>query len=340
MRTRTALYALGLALAFGLCAGCANTPPIAHVSVPPMTAPVTGSAVPTVDSAPNSTRCPANSKDPAITQLTAENAATTSASPSSTPLPADFEAVAVVRCEDEVQTVAGDGTWNFALAQRATSGLSALMTALRTPSSSAPSGSSFACSAVGIVVPDFALVDAQGRILRPTLPHDVCALPLTAAIDAVNALPWKTEAEQRLAQEQTQPELQTGCPGEYKDVFEFVPIPSASPWTTTVEPTMACEYTVSSATSPGDPTNLGEFSHGLKLTGARQLAIADAITNSRATAPKACSAKATRFALVTVSMSQNVAIELDGCRRMAYPDYYLVQAPSAVLTALRAAGIE
>jgi hypothetical protein len=279
------------------------------------------------------TRCPSDSQDPAVVQLAADGG-----SAQSKPLPASFDAVAVVRCEDEVETVSGDGTWDMALAQRATGDLSALIAALRTPSSDPPTASDIACAAVGVEIPVFALVDAEGRIVRPALPHDECDEPLTKVLDAVNAMPWKTETEQKLSQDQTRAEIDTGCLPAYKDVFDL-PSPGAAPWTTSLEPTIACEYTVSG--SAGGSVGLGEFDHGLKLSAAQQLTISTALKSSDSglTAAKACSTQASTFALLMVSPSENVVVELDGCLRVSYPDYFVAQAPPSLLAALREAGI-
>jgi hypothetical protein len=301
-----------------------------HVVDPPR-------AVATNESFSPNTQCPSDSQDPAVAQLAAASASSPGA-----PLPADFDAVAVVRCKDEVETVAGDGTWDMALAQRATSDIGALTTALRTPSSEPPTASDFACSAIGIAVPNFALVDAEGHIVRPILPHDECGEPLTKVLDAVNALPWKTETEQKLSQDQTQAEIDTGCLPAYKDVFDL-PSPGAAPWTTSLEPTIACEYTVSG--SAGGSVGLGEFDHGLKLSAAQRLTISTALKGSGSgpasgsTSAKACSAQASTFALLMVSPSENVVVELDGCLRVSYPDYFVAQAPPSLLAALREAGI-
>jgi hypothetical protein len=279
------------------------------------------------------TQCPSDSQDPAVAQLAAVSASSPGA-----PLPADFDPVAVVRCEDEVETVAGDGAWDTALAQRATGNISALITALRTPSSNPPAHSNIACAAIGIALPNFALVDAEGHIVRPVLPHGECDQPLPAALNAVNSLPWKTETEQRLSQDQTQAEIDTGCLPAYKNVFDL-PSPGAAPWTTSLEPTAACEYTVSG--SAGGSVGLGVFDHGLKLSAAQQFAISTALKSPGAgsTATKACSAQASTFALLMVSPSENVVVELDGCLRVSYPDYFVAQAPPALLTTLREAGI-
>ena len=325
MRARTAL--LGLVLIGGLCVGCAPrgaTPPI-----------VEGNPTPSVPAAVASiqaqaTQCPADSKDPVITRLAADGVPSMSGSL----LPADFDAVAVVRCKDEEETIPGDGVWDVALAQRATTGLSALTAALRTPSSGPPTASDFACSAVGFLLPNFALVDARGQIVRPRLPHDECDQPLTEALNAVNAMPWQTETEQRLSQVQTQAESDTGCPPAYKNVFDL-PSPKATPWTELTEPTTACEYAVSS-TSGG--VGIGAFVRGVRLDGAQRLAVSTALTSAASTPAKACSTQATTFALLMVSLSENVVVELDGCLRMSYPDYFVTQAPTSVLATLRGAG--
>ena len=332
MRTRTALLGFtGSVLLIGLCTGCASMKPGPVRVVEPPRAAVTNPSF-----SPD-TQCPSDSQDPAVVRLAA-----VSASSPGVPLPANFDAVAVVRCKDEVEPVAGDGTWDTALAQRATGDISALMTALRTPSSKPPTASDFACTAVGIAVPNFALVDAAGHIVRPILPHDECDQPLAKVLDAVNALPWKTETEQKLSQDQTQAEIDTGCLPAYKDVFDL-PSPGAAPWTTSLEPTIACEYTVT--VGADDSVGVGEFDHGLKLSAAQQVAISAALKSSvsvsasASTTAKACSTRASTIALLMVSPSENVAVELDGCLRVSYPDYFVAQAPPALLAALREAGI-
>ena len=326
MRGRTAL--LGLILAGGLCAGCAdNTPPIERASTAPFP-----QAVPSADEAPvTGEKCPSDATDPAIKQLAADSSDSASQSPLST----SFVAVAAVRCLDEVETVAGDGTWNIAVEQRATSDLSALITALRTPSSNAPAGSNIACADPGVLIPLFALVDAQGRITRPALPHDECQMPLPQALAAISALPWKTEAEQRLSQVQTQSEVDTGCPSTYKDTFDF-DIPNAKPWTAPLDPTTACEYTATTPTSADPGIAIGDFSHGVKLSSAQQHAIASALKNLGPATT--CTTQASKFLLLTAPTQQNLVVELDGCRRVSYPDYYVMQAPASLLAALSTAG--
>lgn len=332
MRACMALLS-GLLLAAGLCAGCGSATRTVSVGASgPAQSPATSPVGPLVGA-----QCPSGSTDPAITRL----AAVTTASPSTVPLPADFTAVAAVRCGVEVETIADDGTWTVALGQRATGNLDALITALRLPSVSPPAGTQIACAAVAMVLPNFALVDAQGRIVRPSLPHDACDSPLPQAVDALNALAWKTETKQKLAQVQTQAEIDTGCPNAYKDVFELPAGASSTPWIApdgapTVKPAAACEYTVSP--TGGSPIGLGEFGHGVKLGSTQQLAIASALTNAGSTPAAACTATASKFALLTVGAS-DIAVELDGCQRTVYPNLFVAQTPPSVLNALSAAGI-
>ena len=343
MRARTAVV-LGSVLVGGLCAACG--PSVAHTNIG------VGSSTPTTSSSSISdspasanadgtwtggTQCPAGSKDPAVVRL----GAIAATAPTSL-LPADFEAVAAVRCEVVLKTVAGDGIWDVALAQRATIDLDSLVSALRQPSSSAPTDAGFACAAVGVVLPNFALVDAHGRIVRPSLPHSQCGSPLVPALDALNALRWATETQQRLSQVETPAEVGTGCPNAYKDVFDFRAAPAATPWVeahgaASLKPTTVCEYRVSQVSAAGGIA-VGMFDHGLKLSSAQQRAVAAAFADSSVSAAEPCELQASKFALLTVGGS-NLAVELDGCLRTSYPDFSFAQTPAAVLAALRAAGV-
>lgn len=326
---------LGSALIAGLCAGCASSTAPADAG-PPVT-PFSGAPNGRL---PGGTQCPSGSKDPAIAALSAATGAPT---PLGTPLPVDFRTVAVVRCEAVTQTIAGEGVWTVALAQRATGDLQPLLTALRLSSRAAPTDTQFACAAVGVVPPNFALVGAHGQIMRPSLPHDECGIPLPQALDALDALPWKTEAEQKLSQVQSPAEVETGCPNAYKYVFDFRsnkavetlwPLARGS---ASVTPTTACEYSVSQASASGG-VPVGAFERGVKLTSAQQQAIAAAYLQVGRLGFKPCASAATKFALLTVGTAE-IAVELDGCQRTDYPDYSGSQTPASVLATLRAAGI-
>jgi len=188
---------------------------------------------------------------------------------------------------------------------------------------------------VGFVVPSFALVDANSHILVPKLPLDECGTPLSAVLDAFNALHWTTETEQKLTQIQTESEIESGCPPEFKDLFELES-GTAQPYTTGVTPTVACEYTV---TPTGQVQNdVGRFSHGTKLSNSQQSAIAAELETAGKSVAKSCAAKATKFALL-LQGSTYVVIELNGCQRTDFPSEFLGATPAALLSELSAAGI-
>ena len=93
--------------------------------------------------------------------------------------------------------------------------------------------------------------------MRPRLPHDACGIPLPRVLTTLAALPWRTETAERLNQLQTQPEIDTGCPPAYKDMFEFpvsgTPVPSGlvrGP--SNPEPNTVCAYPV--VPTPGTVT--------------------------------------------------------------------------------------
>lgn len=338
MRARMAVLSASAALLAVLCAGCGSVSARAGSGGTDAAASAVSTALP--DGAPDGgTVCPAGAVDSAFRSLS--GAATASPSPLGTPLPVDFRTVAVVRCVDVSQSFPGGGVWNVALAQRATTGLQPLLTALRLPSQSPPTGQ-YGCSAVGIVLPNFALVGAHGQFMRPGLPHDACGMPLTKALDALNALPWKTEISQKLDQIQSPAEQSTGCPNGYKDVFGLHPAPIApTAWpaehgAASVTPTTACEYTVTQPSTNGNAA-VGSFTRGLKLGSSQQKAIAAAYL--RGTVPKIpCTSQATKFALLSVG-TDYIAVELDGCLRTSYTDFSTTQTPADVLGVLRSVGI-
>lgn len=278
-------------------------------------------------------QCPSSSADPAIAKLRADAAQVS--------LPVGFHAVAAVRCETVVRTVAGDGEWQFADALRADSGLAALLAALGQPSETPPTGM-YACTAIGVLVPDFGLVDATGRVIRPRLPQTACGQPLPQVLTAVNNLPWRTETEQRVSQTQNQQEIDSGCYPQYKDVFEIPQPASPLPWSkvrppVSNGPAMACLYAVahtSNALTDGD-----DFVRGTALDSAQQSSVGRALSLVGDSPAPTCSATATRFVVLFVPSAAGVAVELDGCKRVLWPDGFMAPAPAGLLQAVAALGL-
>lgn len=334
-----------VALAAGCASGTGGVDANAGYAAP-KTAP--GSAAPGRQNALNEAlpptltgQCPTSAADPAIAKLRADT--------TQVPLPAGFDAVAVVECKTVAQTVPGDGEWQFADAQRADSGLAALLAALRLPSQPPPSGT-YACTAIGMVQPYFGLVDANGNVIRPRLPQTACGLPQIKALDALSALSWRTEAQQRLNQTQNQQEVVSGCYPQYKDVFELSQPTSALPWSKTSHqantlPAMACIYAAGyMPRSPGSTTESSavvgdDFIRGTRLDSVQESALVHELSLvGDSPAPK-CSQTATRFAVLFVTDAAGVGVELDGCQRVLWPDGYLSPAPASLIQTISALGV-
>jgi len=324
-----------------LCAGCASIPAqdstsssdIGQNSSSDTTPhPGGGSAVP-VPPMGGGAGCPSDSTDPAVVKLRAQ--------PPQVPLPANFHAVAAVRCMSRSRMVPGDGEWEFAEADRADSGLAAVLAALRLPSQPTPA-TQVACAAVGILLPPFALVDANGAVVDPVLPQTFCGTPLTQVLDAMDALPWRTETEQKTTQLQTQAEIDTGCASHYKDLFVLPGFATPTPWSEVRPPAApgplkACVYTVPpESASTADP----QFLSGATFSSAQEEAVTQALAvmDGKTPAP-ACPAVAGRFAMFTGLGLNGAVIELDGCHRIEWPDGFKQTASASLLRALTAAGV-
>lgn len=279
-------------------------------------------------------RCPDTATDPAILKLRAQ--------PAMVQLPADFHAVAAVRCVTQDRTVPGDGKWQFSDAQRTDSGLDALLTALKLPSTTAPPGSQIACAAVGIALPPFALVSVSGAIVDPVLPHDICGMPLHQVLDAINALPWRTETEQKVTQIETQAELDTNCAPAYKDQFELPVLHSPTPWSEvrapfTPGPITACLYTVLPGTGSISETT---FERGLKLDSSQESAVTQALASMDGKTPApACTTAATRFVEFSGGELNGAMLEFDGCHRVRWPNGFMEKGSESFIQALAAIGI-
>jgi hypothetical protein len=137
------------------------------------------------------------------------------------PLPATFTPVAVVRCYSKARGVDGHGLWRFNVKQQANRRLGAFVGALRRPSVQTPPGT--ACLLIRYAAPAFAVVDRQGRVLRPTLPSTECGKPFLAAITDLEHLPWVTVSVHRTVQIATRAELRAGCDPTYKDIIASGP---------------------------------------------------------------------------------------------------------------------
>jgi hypothetical protein len=118
------------------------------------------------------------------------------------PLPLAFQPASVLRCVTGTTTINGKGTYESATLERATSGFTPLLAALRAPSGHAQAGTM--CPMFAMVPPEFVLVGKDGSTLSPTLPVTGCGQFQQGVVTALNALPWKTVSV-RLFPSQGQP---------------------------------------------------------------------------------------------------------------------------------------
>ncbi len=168
-----------------------SAPPVTSPSVlprPSVPTPTSGPAVP-----PLGTRAIT-----AVAGLPCPNPASPgqATSPSPKPLPPSLVITAVVRCET-VQRSYPVGSWSVQLAEVADSGLGPFLAALRAPSDPMPSG--IMCPDFRILVPWFELVDSAGIAINVAIPTDQCGAPKTAAITALQALPFRVTDAVRIS---------------------------------------------------------------------------------------------------------------------------------------------
>ncbi len=107
----------------------------------------------------------------------------------STSLPLAFVPVSVERCAEGYQTVPGKGMWLTATLERADTGLTALINALRAPS--VGGRPDHACSAMATVPQVIVLIGTTGEKLSYRLPSNGCDLTSSKETQALDALPWQ-----------------------------------------------------------------------------------------------------------------------------------------------------
>lgn len=261
----------------------------------------------------------------------------------------------------ETHAVPGDGTWWFAVAQRADTKLTDLINALHEPSVKTTQGVEVVCTAVGLQLPAFGLVGADGTVVRPQLPVTVCGMPLPDVLHAFNSLPWKTESETKTTRQSTTATLPSrppaGCPSQTEYLIGWPVGESAEPWSRVRHPpmppiTLACEYRIDYGSTP-EP--VGTVISGTTLTpdqarkiqGAVDVASLPAAT-PLPTAPPYFTASlgdcpqsvhADRFVALGGPNDLPYLAELGGCSRLRFPNGYLAQVSPDLTDLLAAVGI-
>ncbi|RAO43633.1 hypothetical protein GAR06_04769 [Micromonospora saelicesensis] len=199
--------------------------------------------------------------------------------------------------------------------------LAALTAVLRLPD--APTNPDLACRADLQMAPWLALVDAEGRWIRPGIPLASCHNHLPDAVsEALDALPLTTVATRPLAEiESARPDM-AGCGQRWVDMAEVGTMADhdARPGTLR-SPFLAgqtvrlCVYDVPRSDQENGKA-AGVLAHGTVLRGDRRAAVEHALGASDPANP--CNASASRFAVLRpmTGSDPRAYVELDGCRRI------------------------
>jgi hypothetical protein len=229
-------------------------------------------------------------------------------------LDGDFTPTAVVICGREPQRRA-DGGQDLVATERRSDDVAALVTALRLQDD--PSDAVM-CTTEASVLPWLALIDADGRWMRPRIPVGVCGKPRPEVSEALAALQLTTVATRPVVELESAEAVAAGCSQKWKDVLSVETAGNRTPRRGAVpEPFPAgqqvrlCVYEVTNS-EPGT----GNFVHGTVLPADRRTAIEHALKAAGPAEP--CSAHASRFALLrsVAGGDPQTYVELDGCRRI------------------------
>jgi len=230
----------------------------------------------------------------------------------------DFTPRAVVICAEQVDQRADGGTDLVAAESRADD-ITGLVAALRLPDSRPTTG---ACTADLPTVPWFALLDAQGRWVRPGVPMDACDKVRIEVRDALAGLRL-TRVSTRVLREIESPQAAaSGCGQSWANMVAVETTDgSATPaavssalWPPT-ERIRLCVFRVP-AGEQGTGKPGGDFERGGPLTPQRRAAIEKPLL--AAPAARKCTTEASRFAVLSAAdgTGATVYVELDGCQRI------------------------
>ena len=227
-----------------------------------------------------------------------------------------FPAVAAVRCGSNILKRPTGGSDMAATEERADD-IGGLLAALRLPDEPRTNG---ACTADLVTVAFLALLDADGRWIRPGVPVDACGKPRIEFRNALDQTSFKRVSSKIVSEVESDPAATSGCGQSWADmVWVTGQMGADGP---TALPTLAPDDAVVRACVFGVPPKergsgkpAGEFVSGGALPAGRWAAIKRELVTTTAPAP-ACTTPATRFALLHPAASADIYVEGDGCRRI------------------------
>lgn len=250
----------------------------------------------------------------------------------------DFPAVAAVLCGVGPRQRPGGGEDLAATESRADE-VAALVEALRLPDEPPADGP---CTTDLPMVPWLALLDAQGRWVRPGVPSDACGKPRIEVRDAIAALRLKPVSARPIRQLESAEAAAAGCSQTWADMVwvqtstgSIDPPAAVGPLRDGAGQVRLCAYRVpASEQRSGKPA--GEFAYGGALAADRWAAIKRAVPAAGRAKP--CTTPAGLFAVLFATAGGEVYVELDGCRRIMAPSaagrYAVRQADRALLALL------
>ena len=111
---------------------------------------------------------------------------------------------------DSAQAIAGKGVWSTATLERAEGDLSALLTALRRPTTGRQPGTM--CPALAEIPPAVVLISSTGQELIPKIPLSGCGLIQSSVTAALDQLHWTTVSVRLVSQISGAPPTVSGSP--------------------------------------------------------------------------------------------------------------------------------
>ncbi|GIE01500.1 hypothetical protein Adu01nite_28500 [Paractinoplanes durhamensis] len=225
-----------------------------------------------------------------------------------------FPPVAAVICRSDSQPHPGGG-WDLVAIEERADDITALVAALRLPDQNVHDchGEFWAQ-----YIPWLALVDAQGRWIRPGIPLAPCNAPRAEVKTAIEQLTTTRVSTRVLRRNDRDVAKAGGCHDseEYDQVFgpDRMPVPATLP--DAGIPMRVCRFLAEPTVEDGRTYYLrGLLQDGEQLTAAGWAAVRHEIDVAPPAAP--CNQVSPRFAVLREkSWSRPVSVEADGCRRV------------------------
>ena len=225
-----------------------------------------------------------------------------------------FQPVAAVVCRVGPQQRPSGGSDLVAVEERAHD-VAALVVALRLPDEKPTEG---ACTLELPAVPWLALLNAQGRWVRPGVPVDACYKPRSEFRAAYEQLPAKRVTTRVLREIESDKAVASGCSQKWADMV-WVAGKSGAGQDNTPGALAAdnaevriCIYRVP-ASEQGSGKPAGEFESGGKLPAGQWTAVKHELATAGPASP--CSTPGSRFAVLHLPTGL-IYVEADGCRRV------------------------